>query len=653
MNFKGINTSYLVLSLLFIGLYLIGIAFPETWWGVHFFAFIPGVWKWLWLGLGAVILLLGAVKFELNKPFQVPKFGWLPIILLTVVEAALFLLLPIAKDIYGDAIVVSQSLETVYTEVPEQYYEGLFGLSFGPSSGRRTLVPLYIYFSSITGLTLGEIFKWAGVIFGVAFSLTWLSFLKKYLTNDLWNYCLALIGLSSPFMLIYFGHMEFYTIPYFLQLLWFSLLLFYIQEKKRTQLILLCILLAFCIKMHPTGFLMIPALVLALAQVYQDKSAFAKKLTTIRGIAVFVLLPILAAGSILYFFVFAAYNDPRILENSGDLEHVFLPIFSPEVPYDRYNLFSFNHFMDTLNVMLLWSPALLFIGCLIMLNHKKVIKLNGSLLILVFTLVLYLMLLFALNPKVSLPMDWDLYCIPVVILMMIIAVLVKQLPKGTSIAKSSVFIVLGFMILNEPVFWVNSRLDLLSQRYEDLGMRIYKTYYEWAETTLLTSVGMLYSGEIDETYIERKLEITDKMRPHAVAGNDTIFGLILMDNALYYMQMENDFVQARNQLNEAYRYSPDNPKLVLKLLECNFRLEEYETAYRLAKELVLLEYLDKEKAMRIVIHCAIEAEQRPAAIKHCEVFLRDYPQDEFINSVYQDLQNEVELEAIKVRFKAG
>lgn len=651
---KSPNIAYISLSMVFLCLYVIGITYPDTWWGIHFFAFVPGVWKWLWMFLGMGVLLLGTINWKVPKSFRFPKFGFLPIVLFASIQAAVFVLLPIAKDIYGDAIIIGQSLETIYHEVPEQYYEGLFGLNFNPSSGRRTLVPLYIYFSTITGFSLKEVFVGMGVVFGTGFSLTWMLFLKRYLSSEIWKYSLAIIGLGSPFMLIYFGHMEFYTVAYFLELLWFVVLLNYLDKKRLWQLMVLVFLLLLCIKMHPTGFLLIPALILSIAHVYQDSLGFLKKLTTFKGILTYMFTPIITAGLILYFFVFASYNDPRNMENSSDLDHVFLPLVSPPAPYDRYNLFSFNHFLDMFNAMLLWSPALLFIGGILAWKHRALAKQQKMpLLIVGFTLVLYLLFLFAINPKVSLPMDWDLFCFPVIFLMLMLAILVKQLPADAPISKSSLFIALGFLVLNAPVFWVNSNMKTLSQRYESLGTRIFRTYYEWSETTLLTSVGMLYKDDIGESYIERKLAITEKLKPDAIMGNDTIYGMILLDNAFYYLDVENNLEAAQVQLNEAYRYSPTNPMIILKLMECNFRLGKYKAAYRLAQELAPLEYPDRKKALRIVIHCAIEAEERTEAIKHCENYLLEYSEDTFIYSIYQDLRSDKDGAAIKLRFKSG
>ena len=59
--------------------------------------------------------------------------------------------------------------------------------------------------------------------------------------------------------------------------------------------------------------------------------------------------------------MFKDYNDPRTLTDFKDIDRLFLPVFSPEPPLDRYNLFSLNHILDYLNMMLMWSPAALFL----------------------------------------------------------------------------------------------------------------------------------------------------------------------------------------------------------------------------------------------------------------------------------------------------
>ncbi len=657
MKRSTIDRPLLFTGLGFLSLYGFGLADPYHWWGTHFLYFLPAPFPYLipCLSLGLILLALFPPPVTLpafpSKP-PLSALGWAS--LLAVTMGILFAYFPIAKDIYGDAMIIGQSLDTKFDAIPEAYRQGLWALDLSPSGGRRTTIPIFVFFSALTGGSLKEIFIWTGIICGMGFVMTWCLWILNFLQSTWWKLIFTGIGISAPFMQVFYGHMEFYPIVYWMQLGWFILLLSYIRRGKAVELAGLTILGLLCIKVHPTSLLLLPALFLSVLSKYAHKQPWITSLLSWKGVLIFVFLPVILAGAVLYFFVFESYQDSRGLEHSTAFEHVFLPLLSPDPPLDRYNLLSFNHFFDFLNVILLWSPPALVLLVVIILKYKNMIRWNSvPVLAIGSTLLLYSLFLFMINPLLSMPMDWDLFSIPAIPLLVLTVLVVEPLQKEELLIRKALPVSLAFILLSLPVFAVNSSLHPLSRRLEHMGIHIFKTYYEWAETTLHSAVGILHPETPTEDYIIRKLNITDHLRPYALQGNDTVFGVILLDNGIYYMNIANDYPRAKEQFLEALHFSPDNPNILLKLMEVNFRLKNFDEAYRQAEELLKLSYPSERKALRIAIHCALEAGEAIAASRHCQAYTRKYPEDTFIRSIYEGLSNDIPPDSLKQLFRSG
>ena len=210
--------------------------------------------------------------------------------------------------------------------------------------------------------------------------------------------------------------------------------------------------------------------------------------------------------------------------------------------------------------------------------------------------------------------------------------------------------VLGLSLLTVPVFWVNASMPKLSERLESLGVHIFKTYYEWSETTLLTAVGMMHRDSISTDYINRKNRILEKIRPYAIPGNDTIFSMLLVDNGIYYEKVARNQHKALEQYKEAERYDSDNPYSTLKLLEVNFRLKNFQDAFMCAEKLVKMRFPDQRKSLRMAIHCALEADKRSEALKYSQEYVNSFPKDRNIRSVLNDLRDSLPIENILKHF---
>ena len=92
---------------------------------------------------------------------------------------------------------------------------------------------------------------------------------------------------------------------------------------------------------------------------------------------------------------------------------------------------------------------------------------------------------------------------------------------------------------------------------------------------------------------------------------------------------------------------------LIKDLESAFKMKEYGKAYGYAQELIKIRFPNYRKALRITIHCALEAKLYDEAQMHCEAFLETYPDDTLINEVMRRLKAGEELYKIRELFMSA
>lgn len=695
-----------------IALHLLAFLFTEELWGFHYLHFAPRFLKTVILGLVAVLMLF-------PKHVRVPKqfvdilstkegslrILWFPITIVLV--GLLFYLYPIALDDYGDAFQYRDRLKTVPSELPTGFYKDLFSTSFLPSMGRKTILYLYGLIAYSNKFTYQEVFKWAGIISGIGYAMVWLGFVKYYLTNFKWQLLMISLGLFAPFTQIFYGHNETYAPVFFAFSSWLVLLIVQHKAKNGLLLTILLILLLICVRMHPFCMLLFPAWILSAIQFFRGKKD--KPDITYRIAAQWFVGPIFLIGGLLYFFVFKDYNDPRFLDGVRDVDRIFLPLISPEYPLDRYNLLSWNHFLDFFNAVLSWSGAawLLIMGIPILFKDR--IKLGSPALIsLVTTLVLFSALLFMVNPLVSMPMDWDLFSFSAPVLLVICVVLVSEVEKQ-KVPNYLFPSALALLLISSPFFVVNASEIPLSHRLESVGKRMYRTYYLHSSRVIITALG-IPDNMIE--YLARKQAILDELKPISVPGKDPMYANLLMDDGYYYLTRTKEYGKAESRLAEAVVYNPDsevianllseattrlaitnnerskgwsveriekeglnllrkvrdypmartffvsvredhpdNPIFALYLMETYFVLEDYSSALDQAEFLVEKSYPSAQKALRIAINCALESENYQAAKEHSASYIKLNPDDKTINTIHSRLETNDRIEALVEFFR--
>ncbi|MGD1844779.1 MAG: hypothetical protein ACFB10_05235, partial [Salibacteraceae bacterium] len=220
----------------------------------------------------------------------------------------------------------------------------------------------------------------------------------------------------------------------------------------------------------------------------------------------------------------------------------------------RYNLWSWNHLLDFANALLFWSPAALFLLGSLCIRFKGKIPWDDPYVRLIsFALLLFLAMLFMVNPLLSMPMDWDLFCYPASLLMVLSLRVVHRLEP--QLKKGRLYLATwGALLLGLPAFWVFTDSGRQQQRMEMIGRHVFKTYYEHSGTYLLYSL----QGLPQDVYYEKKQSMVADLQPYALLGRDGKFAELLMDDALFLLMQRKQAVAARKRVLEAYAYDPNH-----------------------------------------------------------------------------------------------
>ncbi|MCB0837719.1 MAG: hypothetical protein KDD99_13700 [Bacteroidetes bacterium] len=643
-----------ILGTCFYTLYLLGALFPTSWWGTHFIAFLPPLWKYFFLIISGALIVYSFVKpngFDLKESWQgisENKGNWL-IGGITILIGIFMYQFPISGDYYGDAYKLVNVIHNRIDKIPPGTNDAFFTFSLSPWAGHSSVLAVVTYLAYFFGMTYQKAFLWLDTICGMLFVLSWLSFLRYYLENVTWKIILGLAGLTAPFMLIYFGHIESYAPVFLLFILWLMGTLIYLQSRKTSLLWGLVILLFICMKAHPVASLFLPAMGLLMVSHYFGEKKWGSYLLSAKGMMYWVLLPIFAIGAILYFFVFEDHKDPReLISTDMASERLFLPLFSPDPPLDKYNLLSFNHVFDYFNELFIWSPIALFLViALLFFSKGKDSGKRFSIRITGLSLILFGSLFFMINPLLSMQMDWDLLAIPAPVFLTFTVVLVKEL-KPEKLALICLPICLALSFLTIPNFILHQTPTMHSQRLERLGVRMYITYYEWSSKVINYALRIPKTDR--ETYEKRKQKIIAELRPFATQNIDFEFARLLIEEGKYYLRIKKDYEKALSYLEQASPYFPYERNGLLYSMEGNFLLKRYQKAFENSLKLIDIGYPDEAKSFAIAIQCALEAELYKEALSLSEIYIKNWNDKASIQTVYERLNTGENIGSLKYLF---
>ncbi len=550
---------------------------------------------------------------------------------------------PMAYDPYGDAVRFQDHLDKVASVSP-LIYDYLFGFSLDAWSGEKSVLALVSVASYHLDLTHAETFRVLDAFSAVIFSFCWIVFLDLALSEKRLSVPLYFAGLIGPFSMVFYGHAEIYAPAIAIIMLWVVIMTIAFRKKSLALRALLLVVNFLVIKLHPIGVMLIPSSVIA-----SVTGMFCGKLPSLhdKRLLPIVLIPLIIIGLSVYFFILKDHIDDRSLQvTAKQYDHLFLPLFSPDPPLHKYNLLSFNHILDFLNVLLMASPIMLIFFILVVWYQvRSKFGVSELFLHLLLTLTLILMLLFAINPLLSMPMDWDLFMLFVPLMFgCAVTGLTPELKRTVS---DSSPLILGIAFLSTSFIISCQDVNNISDRLRSIAIHVHDTYYEW--TMNITDRSFSISSEPDSVLKQKRNELRKRLRSNA-QESDREFAEFLRQDAKRSYKVYNDYDEAFKFLNDALEYNPHDGNNHLTGVELNFQLGNMEQAFLHGKKLVEMEFPDLETSLRIAIHCALEAEAYDEAQKLCFRYLNNFESD-FILKVYTRLVAKNQVGSLKLMFQ--
>lgn len=633
-------------------LYLLALLFPQPLWGIHYTAFLPPFWQWTTLAVAVSVVSYFHFQPDgwlIHWLIGLLKQRWIFIGILTLMAGLCFWNYPIATNAYGDSELFSARMGESTTEYSEAFLEQLLSVDVrSPKSGNLTVLSGIRLLSYAAGVSHRQAYAILGAFSGMAFLLIWLSFVNHYFSEARLRVILVLLGLTAPFSQLFFGYQEIYAPAIPALTAYLCGLLLWFKNRKTAWLWVLPILLLFCLKLHSSSYLLIPSLLMVYIYAWLDKKGFADRFFSWKNACLFLFLPAMVGGGVVYFFVLNAFAEPRFLGPDVDIyTRLFLPIKSSMPPLDRYSLLHFNHFTDYFNLLFLWSGGMLGLFLLMLQQRAQIRWQRPEVIVTGSTLVLYGLLYFMINPLMSMPYDWDYFSLPGPVLFLFVAALSSQI-QHRNIGTYAMGAMVAFSILGVPRFAVNASEEALSQRLESLGVHVFKTY--WIRSAGDIAVGIDLGTEGSERLARYESVLTD-LEPHALKGNDEEYANLAWRTGKLLRSQPADYEKALNYHLLAQQYDPELPANYIGLMECSFVLKRYFQAWEYSQKLVDFQYPNQKKALLIAIQCALWAEEYDSALQHCETYADQWP-EEFILYIRDNLRNQTNLPVLKNQFQS-
>lgn len=526
------DRSWLLLGLAAFALFAFATLIPRgDTWGLHALAYFPLPVRLAALGV-CLALLWRPVQARVVDALEAgarPLLGDSLVGRLLPWIAALggylvFRALPVQTEVYGDTRTILRWWAD-NAEAPV----ALWGrLAAHPLENQAVVTQLlHRTMAHVLGMPIEQTFRILSPLFGAAFLGLWIHFVRTECAGSAWAPLLLVLGGVLGSHQIFFGHIETYAFVFL------TIAAFLISGARmldrRASFLVVCVLFAFALRVHGVTIFFLPAFAFLAASWLARRVPRLAPLLTWRRLAATLVAPSLVAAAALYFFWFRSFDAPHT-GVSGAREITFLPLFPPPPPLD-YSLLAPAHLLDLGNVLLLIAaPVVLALAGLLLL-HRRALDWRHPRVIFAVLAAGYPLLFFAaVNPALSMPRDWDLFGLSAAPLLLLLATLLTHadaaaIPRprvhGTALAFS------GFA----AAFWVlNASPARLSERLEDVGEHVFRTYHTNASYLIGTAQGM---DPDTARAIARRQATLERLAPHAVGEDREYTHLLLMLASLH------------------------------------------------------------------------------------------------------------------------
>ncbi len=620
--------------------YLIGWIFPEQLWGVHFLAYLNPVVSFAVIGIAFYLSLFFNVPKALTTWLQSvnekrPALG--PAIVISTLAGTCFYLFPIHIDVFGDAPRFRANLLYAYENGSAVDHLAVFGdfHVLNPKIGERTVLNGVMVLANQLGIGPELTFRYVDAIMGGVYVFASLLFAHVYFKRSGGKLIAILILCSGPFLMSFFGRFEVYAPSYLFISLFCMQLLLYLREPASRRMIALILCYFLAAKFHFSSLLLLAPILLFAIIFYFTQPAVLWKKVNWRKVLFWILAPAFLALLVLYFLVFKDHADPRFLTSEVDvMDRLFLPLFSPESPLDRYNLLGFNHLLDYANLLFFWSGSALLVLLLSLTKWRKRIRWNRlEIMATGVTFIFFAGFFFMLNPLLGMPVDCDLMALPAPVFLFFVIAILKDESLDT-VKMQLLFPIIGIALVAGLIVPIHHNKNRLSHRFEDIGKHTFKTYWIYAAKQIEHGLAL---EENKEAYQRRLNEALVELEPYA-AEKDIEYASLLHLLGAFYRKSGKPGKAVEFHL-KALRKDASNRIHILGLTEAYFLMGDYENAYQTAKIMIREKYPDEARALRTGIHCAIYTKSYKDALQLSRQYVKIHPDDQQIQEARRRLEH--------------
>ena len=452
----------LAVCFLVVVLHIVGFFTPSGLdWGISYFAFLPSLFLVCYVfAVIAVVLYLLSGKEEpvvVRISAFMEKSPWIFLGIVCALYAISAVLLQIKVPLLGDSFVIIKNYDNEFNGVhalwtfrspAAVYYFSFIIRVFG----------LMQYPAMLKAFLLGDLVIGAGYLICMFFTV-------KNLFSDpvtrLFVYCFLI---CMPYMQIFFGYVEVYSVLIFAFSLFFFAVTSYLNGE--TRFVIVVIIFIYMGLAHLMSMMLGPIMVY-LAYLEFRKNGM-KQVWISAGVA------------ILFMFVLFASLDFNWKHIVNVTPHSnFLSIRNTNEPYQAYTLFSPYHGIELLNAMMLIAPlTILFLIFGIVYRKLAILKNPIELILLASTGAVFAFVCLA-KFDYGMAKDWDISASLMVVASLCAVVLLLR--TGDRSALKSVQIAAAVMALTSlPWFYLNSTVEgniKRSESYMDTRVVSREGYY--------------------------------------------------------------------------------------------------------------------------------------------------------------------------------
>ncbi len=467
---KRLQIPLVISSLVMLVPFALAYLFPLEFWGTNFHTYLP-------IYATAAVLVTAWLVAWRSTSTGLPKFPnvrpWVWSLGVAIVMWLLYNYLFMRTQLYGDVLLNLKFLEKGGSMANQYHFMGaLHPDIFSSKNGEQFTFSLAAGISTHTGVNIWEAFRLIAATFGMAFAFLWMQFVQRKVSSLPWRIVAAALGLTAGATNVFYAEPEVYAAPVFFFGAYLISLVHFLEKRDARWYLLLVPLLLLCIRSHSAGYALLPTLLYALTVTWADLHVSRAKWITWRRAGWLIPLLVLVGATSMYFTAYKAGDDSiKVVSNAGNM---FLTLLGDKTQDNAYYMLGRWHIWDYVQELLFCSAMGLavMIGSLAAPGRRQ---LWGGPPMVGVSIGLFMLgaLYFAVDPHVTMPRDWDLFCLMSPPLLVIGVLLLGRwetcLPKATA----TIGLLLSLAGLQFTVAWVNHDNQRVHTRQLDVAQYLF------------------------------------------------------------------------------------------------------------------------------------------------------------------------------------